>query len=362
MYSIFMAKLESSILRRKKKNSRISMRLTNDWGDEMQTIALLIIFTCAMASFRCSNDGLSSDSRQSKDTFVNERWAVSENLEIVIYSGESKERTVTSGHRDYKPSWSKTGSMLTFFRSLHEGNGFHTFRTKICVINTDGSGYRELTSGQYPDFNPTWTRDATKQILFNRYAKDGSGLMQIYRISPNGSPGDENLVSDPQYLYYEWACSGLKDGRIFVDRLDASGAKSYLLTPNPGQAGTYEEITRPTNLPWHKLTVSPSETRVAYMLDNDGDVRTYNDSVICFADFDLNTLTISNQVQITNYNIKYVDQYPSWSPDENLIIYDSGKSGIHQIYIYQLADGITKKISPNAGHSYQYGNFKNTPK
>lgn len=43
-------------------------------------------------------------------------------------------------------------------------------------------------------------------------------------------------------------------------------ARSFLLTPNPGRVGTYEEISRPTTQLWHKLSVSPSETKVAYML------------------------------------------------------------------------------------------------
>jgi Tol biopolymer transport system component len=73
-------------------------------------------------------------------------------------------------------------------------------------------------------------------------------------------------------------------------------------------------------------------------------------------------LTVSNQIQITEYNTRYVDKYPRWSPDEKLIIYDSEKTGRPQIYVYRLSDGVTKRITTNESISYQYGNFENCPK
>src|SRR5512135_2547625 len=115
--------------------------------------------------------------------------------------------------------------------------------------------------------------------------------------SPDASPGDEQLVSDPDYLYFEWANSGLRDGRILVDRLGADSVfKTFLLTP--GKPPKYEEIARPTNHYWHKLTLSPSETRVAYMLDTNNNIPVYNDDVIYYAAFDIQALKIQDQVQI----------------------------------------------------------------
>ncbi len=70
-----------------------------------------------------------------------ERWSSSENLQITINQQDTAPITLTSGHRDFKPAWSQTGDMLTFFRFVSKGRGFHTWRTKICVINTDGTGF-----------------------------------------------------------------------------------------------------------------------------------------------------------------------------------------------------------------------------
>jgi hypothetical protein len=197
---------------------------------------------------------------------LTERWACSSNLTITIYSPTGDPLQLTSGHMDFKPSWSPDGSQLTFFRAERLGNEFKDWRSQICVINADGTDLRELTTVEYPNFNPTWTRDGSNQIVFNRFSPNGDDRNQVFWISPTGSPGDEELLSDPDFMGYEWVNSGLQDGRLFVDRASEETFRSYLLTPDPGEKGKYEEIERPTSAPWHKLCISPSETRVAYLL------------------------------------------------------------------------------------------------
>lgn len=147
------------------------------------------------------------------------------------------------------------------------------------MINSDGSDLRLLTSGEHADFNPTWTRDGTNMILFIRYLRTPFDNMKMYLISPDGSPGDEIPISDPSFQYSEWAASGLRDGRIFIDRI-GGGFRSYLLTLRLGEKGTYEEVQRNTSYYWHKLSVSPNETKVAYMRYGATD-RPFDDAVIC---------------------------------------------------------------------------------
>ena len=130
-----------------------------------------------------------------------EPWASSENLQITINRQSAPKITVTSGHQDYKPSWSKTGERLTFFRFVSKGRGFHTWRTKICVVNIDGTRFRELTTGDYPHFNPTWTRDGSNMIIFNRHSTERGWKNQIFMIPPDGTVGDEQLVSHPGNAY-----------------------------------------------------------------------------------------------------------------------------------------------------------------
>lgn len=190
----------------------------------------------------------------------------------------------------------------------------------------------------------------------------GDGRNQAYWISPTASPGDEQLISDPEYAYFEWANSGLRDGRIFVDRIGDGEFQAFLLTPRPGERGQYDEIERPTNLTWHKLSVSPSETKIAYMLDNDNNIPTYNDSVICYAEFDVKALKIHRQVQVTEKNLSSVEEYPVWSSDESLLIYDSNRSGVYQVYAYRLADGVMMRLSSDKTRNDQFANLENLPR
>ncbi len=293
------------------------------------------------------------------------RWVSSDNLRITINAYGQERRFLTSGGNDFKPTWSQTGGRLAFFRALQYGSEFYQWKTKLCTIRTDGTGFRELSTGQYADFNPTWTRDGTNLIILNRYAVRGSTSNDIYLVSPDGAIGDEILVSNPANGY-EWGFSGLKDGRIFMDRVSWASStpqvRSFLLTPRPGGVGTYEEIARPTTNLWHKLSVSPSETKVAYMLDNDANMSTYNDVVLYYADFDLATRTVSNPVRFTDYDTSHICEYPRWSADESLIIYDSNRSGVYQMYAYRLADRATVRISSDAHSDSQFGSFENVPK
>ena len=181
-------------------------------------------------------------------------------------------------------------------------------------------------------------------------------------MPPDGSLGDEQLISHPSNAYYEWATSALKDGRIFIDRKGNDFARSFLLTPNPGKLGGYEEIQRPTEKFWHKLSVSPSETKVAYMLDEDRKLHTYKDVVIAIADFDKVNLRIDNQRIITEMDRSNICEYPRWSKDEQYVIYDSNRTGKFQVYAYSLETKSTARISPDIRRNYRFANFENLPK
>ena len=67
------------------------------------------------------------------------RGAYSRNGEIHVgLFGHPDGPPLTTGHGDCKPSWSKTGDRLVFFRAVKEAS---PWRTAICVIKTDGTGF-----------------------------------------------------------------------------------------------------------------------------------------------------------------------------------------------------------------------------
>ena len=66
--------------------------------------------------------------------------------------GHPDGKPLTTDHGDNKPSWSKTGDRLVFFRGVKEAS---PWRTSICVVKTDGTGFNKLTDGTHSDMNPT---------------------------------------------------------------------------------------------------------------------------------------------------------------------------------------------------------------
>jgi hypothetical protein len=235
-------------------------------------------------------------------------------------------------------------------------------------MNADGTGVRQLTSGDYMDFNPMWTRDGSDRITFTRFEGSVNLLgisiptgMNIYWTRPDSAVGEEELISDP--TAFEMGYSSLVDGRILVRREIVQ--EYLLLTPNVGGTPTYEPISYPfPNTYLHKMTISPSETRIAYMKVSgygglDGLIKdSYSPALIAYADFDPVNRVIDNEVEITTFDPTIVSWYPSWDPDEGFVIWAHAA----RINAYFLDDGTTTQISSNDHLEYRYPNVKGSVK
>ena len=296
---------------------------------------------------------------------------------ITVHNGD-KLIYLTQDRRDQKPVWSGTGGMLAFFRWQtyeKQGGGFNMFNA-ICVAKVDGSGVRELTDYTHANMNPTWTRDGSNQILFNRIRPKKLGI-SIYMTHPDGPKNSEKLVTHPDrdgLLKYEWVESGLKDGRLFIWRVNWFRALLNFIKPgdivddiqtwqllDPATHAT-QEVSRPHQYPVHKLSVSPSETRICYMKAVNGNPLKYKGSVIAYAELDLENLVVKNEVLISPDDRSYTDMYPRWSPDEKHIMYSSSRSGTIQQYLYSLETKETHLVSVLSPFGDMYPNFEDMPK
>src|SRR6056300_1243370 len=54
--------------------------------------------------------------------------------------GQPEGKPLTTGHHDFKPSWSKTGDMLVFFRRVKNDPDVSKWKTAIHIIHADGTG------------------------------------------------------------------------------------------------------------------------------------------------------------------------------------------------------------------------------
>ena len=138
--------------------------------------------------------------------------------------------------------------------------------------------------------------------------------------------------------------------------------RSFLLTPRPHQAGAYQELQRPTTAMWHKLSVSPSETKVVYMQDVSGDLADYSDDLLYWAALDKDALEVKDPVRITgSTGRRCVNEYPRWSADESLILYDSSCGGAPRVRAYRLSDGATVEVPPRSGEPTMFPAVQGVP-
>jgi len=277
--------------------------------------------------------------------------------------GENSEITylTDSEHNDYKPVISPNGKKIAFFRVTNgmddvAENDVTLWKSKICVMNVDGTGFKELTNDDYFNCNLHWTRDGSNMISWTRIINEPGTpnthtWMGICWTSQDASPGDEVVLSDQPF---EFGYSFLRDGRKLLRR---HPSLYYLMTPNPEGSPSYERIEyMHDNMYLHKMTISQDETKISYIRLTEEELNAtgeYMAGIICHADFDASIPKISNEIEITAYDINSISWYSSYSKDDSKIIYAHNGT----IRMYDITSGNTTQISTEPAIEYRYPNY-----
>ena len=298
-------------------------------------------------------------------------YALNGRIHVGLF-GDPDGEPLTTGHQDMKPSWSKTGDRLVFFRMVKPGSPF--WKTAICVVGTDGTGFHKLSDGTHTDFNPTWTRDGSNLAVFNRQNKKTGGFFVMFS-KHDGRPGDEYTVSDTRRHTFANSC--LMDGRILVSASNPRGY--YLMTPARDNRAKYEpiECDMANQGLLDRISISPSEKMVCFEFQRGFGEYRYPGRVLYIADFDAKARTIKNPKVIANEeaerDLPYL--YPRWTWDESAVVYHCNKnrkntasddtdiwSSGNQIYMYRLKDGSTTRVSTDPNANYMFPHGEKSPK
>lgn len=272
--------------------------------------------------------------------------------------GAPEEKPLTSGHWDFKPSWSKTGDKLVFFRRTVNDKVVSSWKTAICIINADGSGFHQITDGTHTDFNQTWTRDGTNTPIWNRRNLDTGGY-QVMAGKIGGKPGAEIALTGRGYS--TWAFTCLADGRILVVSTPPQRKRGYyLMTPNPGGEPKFERIDCELEKGGvlARISLAADERKVCFEYQK-GFKRAVAGRTLYLADFDAGERRMTNFKPFANKDGKPVwFAYPRWTRDQSAVVYHAGG----KLFLYTLGDESTVKVSTDDSGDYRYPHGEAAPK
>ena len=341
-----------------------------DWSDELEgfykLLGGMLKLELDLAEIKAARpqivvmlaeSGGKSGPRETKGTGYRGSYFKNGEIHVNEY-GTPEGKPLTSGHHDFKPSWSKTGNMLVFFRRLKDDPVVTNWKTQIHIINVDGTGLHRLTDGTHTDFNQTWTRDGKNTPIWNRKTPETGGFC-VMASKVGAKPGEEYALTDKSH--HTWAYTCLMDGRILVQSMHPEqGWGYYLLTPNPGGEPKFQridcELAKEGLL--DRVSISPSERKVCFEYQKGFQ---YKDAgrTLYLAEFDAKNPSITNAKPFANEEgANRWFAYPRWSKDEKVIVYHASPS----LYIYNVEDGSTVKVSTQEAADYRYPHMEATPK
>jgi TolB protein len=198
---------------------------------------------------------------------------------------------------------------------------------QIWIMNSDGSGKREVPTGIELNASPSLSPDET-QIAF---AGSSKGNTDIYSV--NAAGGGLRRLTTTRAIEASPAWSPA--GRQILYTSDQSGTPQiYVVDPEGSGA---RRVTFAGN--WNdEAAWSPDGARIVFACRNEGDFN------ICLMDF-----ATGQTVQLT---AEGSNGHPTWSPDGEKIVYSSRRGGRTHIYTMDL-NGQNKRQLTDSGNNLQ---------
>jgi Tol biopolymer transport system component len=215
------------------------------------------------------------------------------------------------------PAWSPDATKIAFVSA-------RTGEAHVYLMNADGTGTRQLTSGNASDTHPTWSPDGSS-IAFARSGDiyvmkaDGSDPERISDI--NAQESDPAWSPDGNWIAYIKRTPGTPVQNLWVMRPDGSGRRA--LTRQSGRTFTPA---------W-----SPDSARIVFSMNRDETV------------FELFAIGVDGK-GLRSVTPTAGDNFePSWSPDGSKIAYQEDGA----IFTVELGGGDVERLTDQANNDSQ---------
>jgi TolB protein len=199
---------------------------------------------------------------------------------------------------------------------------------QICIMNADGSGFRQLTSDNVRHYYPSLSPDG-QSVLYSAFREQN--VYEIYEMNLNS--GNVNRLTN-------------RLGVSNAPEVSPNGESITFMRGNPNTQQNQIWVMKrdgdnPENIPqtlgWDP-TWSPDGKLILFASDRDGGVQLFT-------------------VSLKGNAIKRVSNLPSirgrsdWSPDGSLIVTYSGESWNREVYLMGADGSNVRQLTPSGGNS-----------
>jgi TolB protein len=280
-------------------------------------VSLRVAFVLALLLATSGPASASFPGRAGKIAFASDASG-SDDIVVMNPDGSGRENLTTGPEGDIEPAWSPDGRLLAFVRD-----------GAVHVVRADGSGLRRLTPGA----SPAWAPDGVRLVLARKTGRaadlyvirsDGSGLRRLTRTAVAESEPD-------------WS----PDGRsiAFVRAARDGSAHVYVMRPGGGgvrrvTSGSMEDLS-PT---W-----SPDSRQLAFVRDDEllGIARVFVTSARGGRARPLvDELELDPEATF--------ESSPSWSPDGKRIVFVRSAPLYSDLYVASVDGRFLRRMSDNS--------------